>query len=104
MTPARSAEFLAPCWRATSRASVIEFEQGHAHVSVAFALGAASRFSGPALTAARDELVPLDLLWGRSGACLRERLIEAGTPERALSVMEDVLLQQLTALWRSIGR
>jgi AraC-like DNA-binding protein len=80
----------------TSRASVIEFEQGHAHVSVTFALGAASRFTGPALAATRDELVPLDLLWGRSGACLRERLLEAGTPEDALSVMEDVLLQQLT--------
>ena len=80
----------------TSRASVIEFEQGHAHVSVTFALGAASRFAGPPLAAARDELVPLDLLWGRSGACLRERLLEAGTPEDALSVMEDVLLQQLT--------
>jgi AraC-like DNA-binding protein len=80
----------------TSRASVIEFEQGHAHVSVTFALGAASRFAGPPLAAARDELVPLELLWGRSGACLRERLLEAGTPEDALSVMEDVLLQQLT--------
>jgi AraC-like DNA-binding protein len=80
----------------TSRACMIEFEQGHAHVSVTFALGAASRFGGLALTATRDELVPLDLLWGRSGACLRERLIEARTPERALSVMEDVLLQQLT--------
>src|ERR1035441_4062707 len=112
-----------------SRASVIEFEQGHAHVSVTFALGAASRFTGPALAATRDELVPLDLLWGRSGgglprvgaappgapprgspgpalaaprdelvpldllwgrsgACLRERLLEAGTPEDALSGME----------------
>jgi len=80
----------------TSRASVIEFEQGHAHVSVTFALGAASRFAGPDVPGTRDELVPLELLWGRSGACLRDRVLEAGTPQEALSVMEDVLLQQLT--------
>jgi AraC-like DNA-binding protein len=80
----------------TSRASVIEFEQGHAHLSVMFTLGAADRFTGSSLAAARDELVPLELLWGRSGACLRERLLEAGTPEDALLVMEDVLLEQMT--------
>jgi AraC-like DNA-binding protein len=82
----------------TSRASVIEFEQGHAHVSVTFALGAASCFTGPSLAAARDELVPLEILWGRSGACLRERLLEAGTPEDALSVMEEVLVRQMTGI------
>ena len=80
----------------TSRATVMEFEQGHAHVSVTFALAAASRFTGPSLPAIRDELVPLEALWGRSGACLRERLLEAGTPQDALSAMEDVLLRQLT--------
>jgi AraC-like DNA-binding protein len=82
----------------TSRASVIEFEEGHAHVSVAFALGAASCFLRPPLTLdlARDELVPLEILWGRSGGCLRERLLEARTPADALTVMESVLLEQLT--------
>ena len=44
------------------------------------AFGAASRFTGPSLPETRDELVPLELLWGRSGACLRERLLEARTP------------------------
>src|ERR1035441_5555533 len=72
----------------TSRASGIEFDQGGDHVAVPFALGAVGRFPGPALAATRDELVPLDLRWGRSGACLRERLLEAGTPEDALSGME----------------
>ena len=80
----------------TSRACLIEFEQGHAHVSVSFALGAASRFAGPSLPETRDELVPLETLWGRSGACLRERLLEARTPADALDVMETVLRQQLT--------
>jgi AraC-like DNA-binding protein len=80
----------------TSRACLIEFEQGHAHVSVSFALGGASRFAGPSLPETRDELVPLETLWGRSGACLRERLLEARTPADALEVMETVLLRQLT--------
>jgi AraC-like DNA-binding protein len=80
----------------TSRACLIEFEQGHAHVSVSFALGAASRFAGPSLPDTRDQLVPLETLWGPSGACLREQLLEARTPAAALEVMESVLLRHLT--------
>ena len=80
----------------TSRACVIEFEEGHAHISVTFALGAPSCFLGVPLAQTRDELVALEALWGRSGACLRERLLEARTPGDALAVMESVLLRQLT--------
>ncbi len=82
----------------TSRASVIEFEAGHAHVSVGFALGAARCFVAPPLAQMRNDLVPLEALWGRSGGCLRERLLEAPTPEDALSVMEDALLRQMTGV------
>ena len=82
----------------TSRAAVIEFEAGHAHVSVAFALGAGRCFVAPPMDLMRDDLVPLETLWGLSGKCLRERLLEAATPEDALSVMEDVLLQQMTGV------
>ena len=81
-----------------SRASVIEFEAGHAHVSVAFALGAARCFVAPPVDLMRDDLVPLDVLWGRSGGWLRERLLEALTPGGVLSVMEDVLRQQMTGV------
>ena len=81
-----------------SHASVIEFEEGHAHVSVAFALGAAQCFLAPPLALVRDDLVPLAALWGRSGACLRERLLEASTPGAALAVMEDVLLREMTGV------
>jgi AraC-like DNA-binding protein len=76
-------------------ASVIEFEEGHAHVSVAFALGAASCFLVPPLGVLRDELVPLDAVCGGAGAFLRERLIEAASPGDALAVMEDFLIGQL---------
>ncbi len=77
-------------------ASVIEFEEGHAHVSVTFALGAARCFFAPPLALLRDELVPLADLCGRSGLCLRERLLEAPGPGDALSVMEDFLRRQMT--------
>ena len=82
----------------TSRASVIEFEAGHAHVSVAFALGAARCFVAPPVDLMRDDLVPLDVLWGSSGGSLRERLLEAPTPEDALSIMEDALRRQMTGV------
>jgi AraC-like DNA-binding protein len=79
----------------TSRASVIEFEQGRAHVSVSFVLGAACCFGMPPLGLARDRQVPLADLWGRTGTTLRERLLEAATPADALRAMEAVLIGQL---------
>ena len=57
----------------TGRASVIEFEDGHAHVSVTFALGAAPCFLALPLALLRDDLVPLEEVCGGSDACLRER-------------------------------
>jgi len=46
----------------TDRASVIEFEAGHAHVSVAFTLGTARNFVGPPVDLMRDDLVSLEVL------------------------------------------
>jgi AraC-like DNA-binding protein len=80
----------------TSRASVIEFEQGRAHVSVTFAPGAAACFFASPLELARDQQVPLADLWGRPGASLRERLLEAATSQEMLEVMENVLLGQMS--------
>jgi len=77
------------------RASVIEFEEGHAHVSVAFALGAAPCFFAPPLALLRDELVPLEAVCGGAGAFLRERLLEAASPGDALVVMENFLIGQM---------
>jgi AraC-like DNA-binding protein len=79
-----------------SRASVIEFEQGRAHVSVIFALGAARCFFAHPLALARDRQVALEDVWGRAGATVRERLLEAATPEAALTAMEEFLLSRLT--------
>ncbi len=78
-----------------SRASVIEFEEGHGHVSVTFALGAAGGFFAPPVAWLRDGQWPAEELWGRSGACLRERLLAAPAPYGALAVMEDFLLRHM---------
>ncbi len=55
--------------------------------------GAAPFFAAPA-AALTGTLVGLDDLWGREGAALREQMCEAGTPDRALRVLEDVLLDR----------
>ena len=81
-----------------SRAAVIEFEQGRAHISVTFALGAASCFFAPPLNLTRDLQIPLGDVWGRPGTVLREQVLEAATPQDALAVVEGVLLGALTGL------
>ncbi len=75
------------------RATVMEFEEGHGHVAVSFALGAAGAFLGVPVSVLRDDLVPLPDLWGRTGACLRDRLLGAPDP---LAVMEEVLVGLLS--------
>ena len=77
-----------------SSASVIEFEQGRAHIWVSFALGAAPSFGLP-LTA-DNELVPLECAWGGPGGYLREQLLSGQTPDDMLAIMEDALLKHLT--------
>jgi AraC-like DNA-binding protein len=80
----------------SSRATVIEFEQGHAHLSVTFVLGGASGFFAAPLTLARDKMVPLAFVWGPHGAQLREQVMLADTPGGMLHVLEDALIKQLT--------
>jgi AraC-like DNA-binding protein len=79
----------------TGRASVIEFEEGHAHVSVTFALGAAPGFLALPLALLRDDMVPVEAVCGGAGAFLRERLLEAASPGEALAVMEAFLIGQM---------
>src|SRR6266702_8308591 len=79
----------------TGRASVIEFEEGHAHVSVTFALGAAPCFLAPPLALLRDDLVPLAAVCEGAGGFLREQLLGAASPRDALAVMENFLIGQM---------
>jgi len=56
--------------------------------------GAAPFFRAPA-DALRDQHVELDPVWGRDGALLRERLLDAPSPAAALRALERALLEQV---------
>ncbi len=78
-----------------SRSTVIDTREQRCLVRADFKLGGAVAFLGLPLSEARDQLVELDQLWGRDGAVLRERLLEAREPKAKLQVLETVLLERL---------
>jgi AraC-like DNA-binding protein len=80
-----------------ARSTVIDTAEQRRLVSVNFRLGGAAPFIPAPLDATRDELVDLEDLWGRDGAILRERVLEAPTPEGMLQVLEAALLERLGA-------
>jgi AraC-like DNA-binding protein len=71
---------------------VIDTEEQRCLVEVNFEPGGAWPFFGIPLAAARDELVELGELWGRDGAVLRERLLEASTVQEKLELAELALV------------
>jgi AraC-like DNA-binding protein len=67
-----------------------------AHViGVAFHPGGAFPFLGMPAGELRDATVSLDALWGGVAVELRDRLLEAATPQARITVLEQVLLEQL---------
>jgi AraC-like DNA-binding protein len=78
-----------------SQPIVIDTKLQRCLVIVNFKLGGALPFFTPPLSEARDQLVELDQLWGRDGGVLRERLLEARTPDAKLQMLETVLLDHL---------
>lgn len=64
-------------------------------VGVAFAPGGAAPFFAEPQVAFRNDHVELDAVWGRDGALVRERLLEAPTAEAALQRLEAVLLERV---------
>jgi len=79
------------------RAVVIDTMEQRRGLSVSFAIGGAAPFFALPFGETAGRLVGLDELWGRDGAVLRERLLEAATPRRQLAVLEQVLLEHLPA-------
>jgi len=78
-----------------SEATVIDTREQRHLVTVNFRLGGAARFFDTPLGETRDQLIELDLLWGRDGAVLREQLLEAPTPAATLQILESTLLRHL---------
>ena len=64
-------------------------------VGVHFKPGGAYPFLGLPSCELHNQSVALEDLWGQASAHLRERLLEAATPEEKLRVLEACLLEQL---------
>lgn len=75
---------------------VIDTEQQRAIVGVTFRPGGAYPFFPAPASATSDRLVPLDQLWGRDGAVLRDRLLSAGRPGHVLRCLEAALLSRVS--------
>ena len=82
---------------ADPRAVVIDTAEQRRGLSVSFTPGGAAPFFGLPLGQTAGQLIGLDALWGRDGAILRERLLEAATPLRQIAVLERILLARLAA-------
>ena len=79
----------------SSQAAVIDTREQRSLVTVDFKLGGAAAFFRVPLSEAHNRLVEMDHFWGRDGRVLRERLLEARTPEAMFQVLEAVLLDRL---------
>ena len=76
----------------------IDLGDQRAIVGVSFRLGGAAAFvggAGDALGAIADGDVDLGDLWGRDGAVVRERVLEAGEPDAALAALAAILRERL---------
>lgn len=71
---------------------VIDTAEQHTVAGVHFRPGGAFPFLDPPASELRNTLVSLDDLWSRLAGRLRERLLEAATPQAKLHVLEETLL------------
>jgi AraC-like DNA-binding protein len=78
-----------------AKPTVIDTAEMRCLVTVNFKEGGAAPFFKAPMCETCDQLVELDLVWGRDGAVLRERLLEARAPETKLDVIESVMLDRL---------
>lgn len=80
----------------SSHSTVIDTQEMRCLMNVSFRYGGAWPFFKTPLEEMHDQLVELDLVWGRDGATFRERLLEACTLERKFQILESVLLAHLS--------
>ncbi len=76
-------------------AAAIETAQQRRMAGVVFRPTGASMFFDVPLHELRNSMVDLGDLWGRGGAALRERLLEAPDDDSLLTRLEDALLAQM---------
>jgi AraC-like DNA-binding protein len=78
-----------------SKPAMIDTVEQRSLVTVNFKPGGAAPFFKVPISETCEQLVDLDQLWGCDGAILRERLLEARTPESKLNAVESALSEQL---------
>jgi AraC-like DNA-binding protein len=78
-----------------ARHIAIDTDEQREIVGVTFKPGGAAPFLPAPADVAFETHVELDALWHRDGAVLRERLLDAGTPEAMLCTLEAVLRARL---------
>jgi AraC-like DNA-binding protein len=78
-----------------ARAVIIDTQEQRCGLAVSFRWGGAAPFFPLPLGETTNRLVGLADLWGRDGAVLRERLLEAPGPRERLAVLEHALLRRL---------
>ena len=84
-----------------SRYFVLDTSKPRTVAGIHFAPGGAARFFKHPLNEMRNQHVPLDALWGEANASsIRDRVLEAGTGEASLRVLEAALYVQAV---RTIG-
>jgi AraC-like DNA-binding protein len=74
--------------------SVIDTLQQRAVCGVSFVPGGARPFFRAPASELSERMVDLSALWGRDGAVLHERVLEAREPEAQLDALERVLVEQ----------
>lgn len=79
-----------------SHSTVIDTREMRCLMNVSFRFGGAWPFFKMPLAEAQDQLVELDQIWGRDGATLRERLVEARTLEMKFQILESALVCHLS--------
>ncbi len=73
----------------------IDTAEQRAIMGISFHPGGAAPFFAAAADGLREIDVEIDLLWGRDGAVLRERLLEQATPAARLRTLEAALLARV---------
>jgi len=78
-----------------ARAIGIDTAEQHHSVGIAFRPGGTAPFVAAPATTLAEPLVALDDVWGRSGALVRERLLNAPNPSAVLATLERCVLEQV---------
>ena len=80
-----------------SRYFVLDTSKPQTIAGIHFAPGGAAHFFRPPVSQMRDEHLSLDTLWGGSAVTdMRDRMLEAPTPQAKLRVLEEALSRQAT--------